>query len=144
MDYLGDSLSHLMLTLSQALQESNNDSSAKGFIEAFAFMSRELGRLMPTMKLAHSPPSDVSAQTLCRLASGNWSNVWSGYSGSPPGYDTGRSSKATRQRLTTSQRRMLLSATSELLGEIDPWVVSTLSKYNINFNTCPKPSITSK
>lgn len=131
MGYLGNPLSHLMLTLSQALQESNNDSSAKGFSEAFAFMSRELGRLMSTMKLAQSPPSEGSPQTLRKLAGGTRPNVWSGYSGSPTGYDTGRSSKATRQRLTTSQRRMLLSATSKLLGETDPWVVSTLSKYTV-------------
>lgn len=56
MGRIGNSFSHLILGLSQVLQESGVDSSAQTLSDAslqtFAFMSRELGRLMSTVTLA--------------------------------------------------------------------------------------------
>jgi len=56
MGRIGNSFSHLILGLSQILQGSGVDSSAQTLSDAslqtFAFMSRELGRLMSTVTLA--------------------------------------------------------------------------------------------
>ncbi|XP_059207148.1 uncharacterized protein LOC131986285 [Centropristis striata] len=56
MGRIGNSFSHLILGLSQILQDSGGDSSAQTLSDAslqtFAFMSRELGRLMSTVTLA--------------------------------------------------------------------------------------------
>ena len=55
MGRIGNSFSNLTLGLSQMLQESSVDSSAKtlsgAFLQTFAFLSRELGRLMPSVML---------------------------------------------------------------------------------------------
>nr|WPK86714.1 NLRC3-like protein 49 [Sebastes schlegelii] len=56
MGRMGNSFSHLILALSQSLQETGTDPAAQTLsdasLQAFAFMSRELGRLMSTMTLA--------------------------------------------------------------------------------------------
>ncbi|KAK0136689.1 hypothetical protein N1851_027136 [Merluccius polli] len=56
MGRIGNSFSHLILGLSQILQESGVDTSARTLsdasLQSFAFMSRELGRLMSTVTLA--------------------------------------------------------------------------------------------
>ena len=56
MGQIGKSFSHLILGLSQVLQESGVDYSAQTLSDAslqtFTFMSRELGRLMSTVSLA--------------------------------------------------------------------------------------------
>ena len=56
MGRIGNSFSHLIQHLSQVLQESGMDSSAQTLsdasLQAFAFMSRELRRLMSTVTLA--------------------------------------------------------------------------------------------
>lgn len=53
---IGNSLSHLILAQSQALQSSGADRSLQSLseasLQAFAFMSRELGRLMSSLTLA--------------------------------------------------------------------------------------------
>ncbi|KAK0134652.1 Neuronal acetylcholine receptor subunit alpha-10 [Merluccius polli] len=53
MGRIGNSLSHLMLALSASLQEATVDASVHSFgdasLQAFALMSRELGRLMSTL-----------------------------------------------------------------------------------------------
>ena len=50
MGRIGNSLSHLILALSQSLQSSSADASVQSLsdtsLQAFAFMTRELGRLM--------------------------------------------------------------------------------------------------
>ena len=66
----GNSLSHLMLALSASLQEATLDTSVHNFgdvsLQAFASMSRELGRLMSTFVqarrqvwLAQSPLTEM-------------------------------------------------------------------------------------
>lgn len=78
MGRIGNSLSHLILALSQSLQESSTDPSAQTLsdasLQAFAYMSRELGRLMSTMTLARrqvwlaqSPLSEGCRRTLRSL-----------------------------------------------------------------------------
>ncbi|CAL8337948.1 unnamed protein product [Boreogadus saida] len=56
MGRIGNSLSHLILALSQSLQTSSADTSAQSLsdtsLQALAFMTRELGRLMSTLKMA--------------------------------------------------------------------------------------------
>lgn len=51
----GNSLSHLILVLSQVLQQAGADSTSQtlkhAFLQAFASMSRELGRLMLSVAL---------------------------------------------------------------------------------------------
>lgn len=53
MGRIGNSLSHLTLTLSASLQEAMLDASVHSFgdasLQAFVLMSRELGRLMSTL-----------------------------------------------------------------------------------------------
>ena len=78
MAWIGNSFSHLILDLSQVLQESGVDSSAQTLSDAslqtFAFMSRELGRLMSTVTLARrqvwlaqSSLSEGCRHSLCSL-----------------------------------------------------------------------------
>ncbi len=75
MGRIGNSLSHLMWALSQSLQSMGDDPSIQNIsdasLQAFAFMSRELGRLMSTLTqarrqvwLARSPLSDTCRKTL--------------------------------------------------------------------------------
>jgi len=75
MGRIGNSLSHLMLALSQSLQPIGGDPSVQilsdASLQAFAFMSRELGRLMSTLTqarrqvwLAQSPLSEACRRTL--------------------------------------------------------------------------------
>lgn len=75
MGRIGNSLSHLMLGLSASLDEVPVDQSTQGLmdasLQAFALMSRELGRLMSTLVqtrrqvwLAQSPLSEASRRTL--------------------------------------------------------------------------------
>ena len=56
MGRIGNSMSHLILALSQSLQESDADPSIQRLsdtsLQAFAYMSRELGRLMSSLTLA--------------------------------------------------------------------------------------------
>ncbi len=57
MGRIGNSLSHLRLALSQSLQSMGDDPSIQSIsdasLQAFAFMSRELGRLLSTLIQAH-------------------------------------------------------------------------------------------
>ena len=75
---LGNSLSHFVLALSQTIRGSNADPSAQTLSDAslqtFAYMTRELGRLMSTVTLARrqvwlaqSPLSEVCRRTLRSL-----------------------------------------------------------------------------
>ncbi|KAK0131086.1 hypothetical protein N1851_034236 [Merluccius polli] len=75
MGRIGNSLSHLMLALSASLQEATVDASVHSFgdasLQAFALMSRELGRLMSTLVqarrqvwLAQSPLTETCRRTL--------------------------------------------------------------------------------
>ena len=75
MGRIGNSLSHLMLALSASLQEATLDASVHSFgdssLQAFALMSRELGRLMSTLVqarrqvwLAQSPLTEACRRTL--------------------------------------------------------------------------------
>ncbi len=75
MGRIGNSLSHLMLALSQSLQSMGDDPSIQNTsdasLQAFAFMSRELGSLMSTLTparrqvwLAQSPLSETCRKTL--------------------------------------------------------------------------------
>lgn len=70
MGHIANSLSHLMLALSVSLQEATLDASIHNFsdtsLQAFALMSRELGRLMSTLVqarrqvwLAQSPLTEI-------------------------------------------------------------------------------------
>ncbi|KAL7403275.1 hypothetical protein ABVT39_027118, partial [Epinephelus coioides] len=78
MGRIGNSLSHLVLALSQTLQNTGADAQAQGLSDAslqvFAFMTRELGRLMSTLTmarrqvwLAQSPLSEACRKTLRTL-----------------------------------------------------------------------------
>lgn len=78
MGRISNLFSHLILALSQSLQESGVDSFAQTLsdasLPAFAFMSRELGRFMSTVTLAgrqvwlvQSPLSEGCRRTLCLL-----------------------------------------------------------------------------
>ena len=78
MGRIGDSLSHLVLALSQSLQTTDTDAQAQSLSDAslqtFAFMTTELGRLMSTLTLARcqvwlaqSPLSEASRKTLHML-----------------------------------------------------------------------------
>ncbi len=78
MGCIGNSLSHLVLALSQTLQTTGADAQAQGLsdasLQAFAFMTRELGRLMSTLTmarrqvwLAQSPLSEAYRKTLRTL-----------------------------------------------------------------------------
>ncbi|KAK0149825.1 hypothetical protein N1851_009418 [Merluccius polli] len=78
MGRIGNSLSHLMLALSASLQEATVDASVHSFgdasLQAFALMSRELGRLMSTLVqarrqvwLAQSPLTETCRRTLCSV-----------------------------------------------------------------------------
>lgn len=78
MGRIGNSLSHLILALSQTLQDSGANPSAQTLrdlsLQAFAFMCRELGRLMSTITLtprqvwlAQAPLSEVCRRTLRSL-----------------------------------------------------------------------------
>src|SRR4029434_7163925 len=53
---IGNSMSHLMLSLTQTLQVTEDASASQGLcdssLQAFAYMSRELGRLMSYLTLA--------------------------------------------------------------------------------------------
>lgn len=75
MGRIGNSMSHLMLALSASLQEASLDASVHSFsdayLQAFALMSRELGRLMSTLIqacrqvwLAQSPLTEACRRTL--------------------------------------------------------------------------------
>ena len=75
---LGNSLSHLVLALSQSLQTAGADAPTQGLsdisLRTFAYMTRELGRLMSTLTLARrqvwlaqAPLSSRSRQSLLRL-----------------------------------------------------------------------------
>ena len=75
---LGNSLSHLVLALSQSLQAAGADAPTQGLsdisLRTFAYMSRELGRLMSTLTiarrqvwLAQAPLSSRSRQSLLKL-----------------------------------------------------------------------------
>ncbi len=75
MGRIGNSLSHLMLALSQSLQSSGSDTPTQDLsdatIQSIAFMTRELGRLMSTLTqacrqvwLAQSPLSEACRKTL--------------------------------------------------------------------------------
>ncbi|KAI7807002.1 putative disrupted in schizophrenia 1 protein-like [Triplophysa rosa] len=75
MGRIGNSLSHLMLALSQSLQASGSDTTSQDLsdasLQAVAFMTKELGRLMSTLTqtrrqvwLAQSPLSEVCRRTL--------------------------------------------------------------------------------
>ncbi|KAI7806468.1 putative disrupted in schizophrenia 1 protein-like [Triplophysa rosa] len=75
MGCIGNSLSHLMLALSQSLQASGSDTMSQDLsdasLQAVAFMTRELGRLMSTLMqarqqvwLAQSPLSKACRRTL--------------------------------------------------------------------------------
>ncbi|KAJ8270597.1 hypothetical protein GJAV_G00116910 [Gymnothorax javanicus] len=78
MGRVGNSLSHLMLALSQSSQSSSVDTSVQSLsdasLQAFAFMIRELWQLMSTLTLtcrqvwlAQSPLSESCRSTLCSL-----------------------------------------------------------------------------
>ena len=78
MGCIGNSLSHLILALSQSLQSSSADASVQSLsdtsLQAFAFMTRELGRLMSSLTLARrlvwlaqSPLSEPCRRTLHTL-----------------------------------------------------------------------------
>ena len=78
MGRIGNSLSHLILALSQSLQSSSADASMQSLsdtsLQAFAFMTRELGRLMASLTLARrqvwlaqSPLSEPCRRTLRTL-----------------------------------------------------------------------------
>ncbi|CAL8269113.1 unnamed protein product [Boreogadus saida] len=69
MGRIGNSLSHLILALSQSLQSSSADASVQSLsdtsLQAFAFMTRELGRLMASLTLArrqHNRPWIVASR----------------------------------------------------------------------------------
>ncbi len=75
---VGNSLSHLILALSQSLQSSSVDTSVQSLsdasLQAFAFITRELDRLMSTLTLtrcqvwlAQSPLSESCRRTLRTL-----------------------------------------------------------------------------
>ncbi|TNN44873.1 CMP-N-acetylneuraminate-beta-galactosamide-alpha-2,3-sialyltransferase 4 [Liparis tanakae] len=75
MGRIGNSLSHLMLALSESLQQATPDASVSSLsdasLQAFGLMSRELGRLMSTLVhtrrqvwLAQSPLSETCRRTL--------------------------------------------------------------------------------
>ena len=75
MGRIGNSMSHLLLALSASLQEATVDPSVHNFsdasLQAFALMSRELGRLMSTLVqarrqvwLAQSPLTETCRRTL--------------------------------------------------------------------------------
>ena len=75
---LGNSLSHLAIALSQSLQEAGVDEQTQGIsdvsLRTFAYMSRELGRLMSTLTmarrqvwLAQAPLSDKIRGSLLKL-----------------------------------------------------------------------------
>ncbi len=75
MGRIGNSLSHLMLALSQSIQSTGNDPSIQNIsdalLQAFAFLSRELGRLKSTLTqacrqvwLTLSPLSETCRKTL--------------------------------------------------------------------------------
>ncbi|CAL9683629.1 unnamed protein product [Knipowitschia caucasica] len=75
MGRIGNSLSHLLLGLSASLEAVTLDQSTQGMVDAslqaFAFMSRELGRLLSTLVqtrrqvwLAQSPLSEASRRVL--------------------------------------------------------------------------------
>jgi hypothetical protein len=75
MGRIGNSLSHIMLALSQSLQSSGSDpfnqNLSDASLQAIAFMTRELGRLMSTLTqarrqvwLAQSPLSEACRRTL--------------------------------------------------------------------------------
>jgi hypothetical protein len=75
---LGNSLSHIFLALSQTIRGSGADHSAQTLsnasLQTFAYMTRELGRLMSTVMLARrqvwlaqSPLSDMCRRTLHSL-----------------------------------------------------------------------------
>ncbi|XP_073732290.1 uncharacterized protein [Misgurnus anguillicaudatus] len=78
MGRISNSMSHLMLALSTSLQETELDASVHNFsdasLQAFALMSRELGRLMSTLVqarrqvwLAQSPLTEACRRTLCSV-----------------------------------------------------------------------------
>ncbi|XP_049437342.1 uncharacterized protein LOC125891834 [Epinephelus fuscoguttatus] len=78
MGRIGNSLSHLVLAQSQTLQTAGADAQAQGLSDAslqvFAFLTRELGRLMSTLTLARrqvwlaqSPLSEACRKTLRTL-----------------------------------------------------------------------------
>lgn len=78
MGRIGNSLSHLLLGLSSSLEGSQVDAPTQGLVDAslqaFAFMSRELGRLLSTLTqarrqvwLAQSPLTEVCRRTLKSL-----------------------------------------------------------------------------
>ena len=75
---IGNSMSHLVLALSQTLQSPGVEPSVQALSEAslraFAYMSRELGRVMSSLTLARcqiwlaqSPLSEPSRKVLCSL-----------------------------------------------------------------------------
>lgn len=75
MGHIGNSLSHLMLALSESLQASGSDTTSQDLsnasLQAVAFMTGELGRLMSTLTqtrwqvwLSQSPLSEVCRRTL--------------------------------------------------------------------------------
>ena len=78
MGRVGNSLSHLLLSLASSLEGLNVDAPTLGLLDtslqAFAFMSRELGRLLSTLTqarrqvwLAQSPLTEVCRRTLRSL-----------------------------------------------------------------------------
>ncbi len=75
---IGNSMSHLILALSQTLPSSGADQSVQSLseasLQAFAYMTRELGRLMSLLTLvrrqiwlAQSPLSEPCRKALCSL-----------------------------------------------------------------------------
>ncbi|XP_075325338.1 uncharacterized protein LOC142383616 [Odontesthes bonariensis] len=63
---MGNSMSHLLLALSSSLQETELDTSVHGItdasLQAFALMSRELGRVMATLVQARRQPSSARSK----------------------------------------------------------------------------------
>ncbi len=75
---IGNSMSHLILALSQSLQTSEVNPSVQSFsntsLQAFAYMTQELGRLMSSLTLARhqiwlaqSPLLEPCRKALCSL-----------------------------------------------------------------------------
>ncbi|XP_074506781.1 uncharacterized protein LOC141776850 [Sebastes fasciatus] len=109
MGRMGNSFSHLILALSQSLQETGTDPAAQTLsdasLQAFAFMSRELGRLMSTMTLARRQGAGEVGPEARGAGVGHFS----------------------QQHLSYWERETT-----------DPWVVSTLSKgYTLQFRCRP-------
>lgn len=95
MDHVGNSLSHLISALQSSSTDASIQSLSDASLQAFAFMIRELGRLMPTLTLtfrqvwlAQSPllePCQSPVHSPCCSGGAVWSSGSTGLGAGTPG-----------------------------------------------------------